>query len=64
MEQWYLNTPRHVRKELNKVRLAKGKGRIAKPSWFEKQPSSAYMRYALAHTPLLGSLIISRQIRY
>lgn len=47
MEQWYLNTPRHVRKELNKVRLAKGKGRIAKPSWFEKQPSSAYMRFAI-----------------
>ncbi|PBK88982.1 hypothetical protein ARMGADRAFT_1065309 [Armillaria gallica] len=47
MEQWYLNTPRHVRKELNKVRLAKGKGRIAKPSWLEKQPSSAYMRFAI-----------------
>ncbi|KAK0199839.1 hypothetical protein DFS33DRAFT_1365348 [Desarmillaria ectypa] len=46
MEQWYLNTSPHVRKELNKRRVAKGKTRISKPDWMEKEPSSAYMRFA------------------
>ncbi|KAG7440446.1 uncharacterized protein BT62DRAFT_1080823 [Guyanagaster necrorhizus] len=48
MEQWYLTTSLHVRKELNKKRVAKGKSKIGKPNWMEKEPSSAYMRFAMA----------------
>ncbi|KAK0216963.1 hypothetical protein IW262DRAFT_1394577 [Armillaria fumosa] len=47
MKQWFLNMSPQVRKELNKVRLAKGRSRIAKPSWLEKQPNNAYMRFAI-----------------
>ncbi|KAK0444219.1 uncharacterized protein EV420DRAFT_1574830 [Desarmillaria tabescens] len=32
--------------ELNKRRVAKGKAKISKPDWMEKEPSSAYMRFA------------------
>ncbi|KAK0495643.1 hypothetical protein EDD18DRAFT_1170176 [Armillaria luteobubalina] len=47
MKQWFLTMSPQVRKELNKVRLAKGRSRIAKPSWLEKQPNNAYMRFVI-----------------
>ncbi|KAK0186552.1 hypothetical protein F5146DRAFT_1142923 [Armillaria mellea] len=47
MAQWYLNISPQVRKELNKARVAKGRSRITKPNWLEKQPNNAYMRFAI-----------------